>query len=223
MHAVELIASAIKNDPECPEIHFEQKEGLCCATGRTGPTVPRSELFGKSFTNGDALAFPLSDRVSIAAYIALKFKWERMGSWMCDGETFLRLDRIGVRNVVLADEMPEKWAGYATISYKKHGALRAPVNTGRQRFWLFETRLVDCTRMEDVWEWWTILNLALHGGFGRRIIETLDCPTHVMKKCGLEKWMRFEKWARFRYHSALYTFLCYLLPSMEELKNEKSS
>jgi hypothetical protein len=116
--------------------------------------------------------------------------------------------------------MPEQWVGYATTSYKKHGSLKTPVNTGKRRVWLFETRLVDCTDMATVLEWWAILNSALLREFGRQILETLDCPQHVMKKCGLTKWLAFEKWARPRYKSALYAFLCYLLPSQKELEDE---
>jgi len=156
------------------------------------------------------------------AYYALKFKWERMNSWFCDGVTFERLTRQDVRAKVFQDAMPEQWSGYATTSYKKHGALNAKVNTGVQRIWLFETRLVDCTDMANVREWWEVLNTALRAGIGRSVLESLECPTFVMSKVGLTTWLEFEEWARPKYLSALYAFLCYLLPSQEELKHEQA-
>lgn len=223
MHPVQLISSALRNthDPDCPDVPSSTSLGLCAITGQEGATVSRKVLLGKSFTDGAALAAPQSDRVSVEAYIALRYKWERMSSWWCDGGVFKRLDRAGVRAAVFGT-MPtnNQWAAYATTSYKKHGALRTPVNTGGRRVWLFETRSVDCSDMETVADWWVRLNYALRLGFGRPILETLNCPAFVMAKVGLREWMEFEAWARPRRNAALYAFLCYLLPSQEELKNE---
>lgn len=221
MHAVELIARALP-ESEAPSPPAKG-EGVCCVTGVSGPVVARKDLFGASFTDGALLAAPHSDNVGLAAYRALKHRWERMSSWFCDGQEFKRLDRIGVRDAVL-DSLPKRpWCGYATTSYKKHGALRTPVNSGLKAVWLFETRLVDCSNRTKMFDWWQVLNAALREGIGRSIMETLDCPGLVMRKIGARYWMDFERWARPRYKDPLYAFLCYLLPSQEELKAEQSA
>jgi len=221
MHPAQLIYSALNPaDTDRPDVPSDIETGVCAVTGDEGPTLPRKDLFGKSFTDGAVLAAPDSDRVSVAAYVALRYKWERMSSWICDGETFSRLDRVGVRNAVLSEPPDRPWCTYATTSYKKHGALRAPINGVGRRVWLFESRLVDCSDTDLVADWWVHLNAALRLGFGRPILETLDCPTHIMRKVGLRGWMEFESWALPRRNTALYSFLCYLLPSQKELRNE---
>lgn len=220
MHAANLISAAITNHEDRPLLPCEPVEGVCAITGEQGACVPRKKLLGKSFTNGDVLDRPESDMVSIDAYYALKFKWERMNSWFTDGITFERLTRQDVRAKVFQESMPAQWSAYATTSYKKHGALNAKVNTEKSRIWLFEMRLVDCTDMTKVTEWWDVLNVALRAGIGRTVLESLDCPPFAMSKVGLKTWMDFEVWARPKYLSSLYAFLCYLLPSQEELKHE---
>lgn len=217
-HPVNLIYSAIEKQP----LPCEPVEGICVVTGVYGPSVPRKELFGKSFTNLDLLARPDSDMVGIEAYQALKHPSERKNSWFCDGKTFRKLTRIEVREMVFAESLPERWIGYATTSYKKHGALRTPINTGNSRLWLFEMRVVDCTDMKKVKAWWSTLNTYLRLGFGRSILETLDCPPYLIQKIGLGHWLGLHSWARDKYQSGLYQFLCYLLPSQEELKNERT-
>ena len=222
MHPVNLIAQAIPTHSEGTELPCEPQEGVCALTGAVGACVPRKELLGKSFTNGDLLARPDSPLVSVDAYRALKFKWERMSSWLCNGVTFQRLDRQGVRQQALFAAMPSQWTAYATTSYKKHGSLNAVVNTGSRRVWLFETRLVDLSNMTQVMDWWNVLNMALRAGIGRSVMETLECPPFVIAKVGLLTWLDFEAWARPRYLSAMYAFLCYLLPSQDELKHENN-
>lgn len=218
MHPCSLIAQSLKDDKA--ELPCEPVKAVCAVTGMETMCIPRAELFGKSFTNGDLLENPASDWVSVDAYLALKYKWERMGSWFCDGEIFERLTRQGVREKVLQQDMPKQWAAYATTSYKKHGSLRARVNTSESRIWLFEMRLVNMTDFARAFDWWEILNDALRAGIWRSIIESLECPLFVIDKIGLKTWMEFEAWARPKYLSALYAFLCYLLPSQEELKLE---
>jgi len=220
MHPINLIASAIKNDPERPELPCSPVAGICAVTGDEGLCVPRKELFGKSFTNADLFICPSSNMVSVNTYIALKYKWERMSSWICDGETFTKLYRVKVRDRVLAADKPAMWSGYVTTSYKKHGALKAPINRRQSNIWLFEMRLVDCSDRNRLMAWWQTLNTALRGGIWRSVIESLECPNIVIKNVGINTWLKFEAWARPRYQSALYGFLCYLLPSQEELKNE---
>lgn len=216
MHAVELLASALGR----PEgLHAEQ--GVCCLTGRSGPSVPRKTIIKKSFTNLDVLAAPGSDRVSVDAFVALGHKWERMSSWICTGSSFRRLDRIGVREAVF-DPPSEPWCAYATTSYKKHGALFARVNTGGSRWWRFENLDVDCANpmMPDIW---ARLNVEIRTGLPRTMLERVDCPAGLLKRIGVERWLRFRAWAEPLKARPVYRFMVYLLPSQEELKAEPRS
>jgi hypothetical protein len=216
MTAIDLIAAALP-----PEIPPEPSvEGICCVTGATCETISRKHVIKPSFTNLDLLHAPGSDRAGVAAWMTLNHKWERMSSWVCNGETFVRLDRKGVREQVLSrDEIVLPCAYYATTSYKKHGSLLAPANPPGRRVWLFEMRLVDCSDMDDVVDTWTRLRAAQDSGISRPLIESLDIAPGYMGKIGWRVWRDFERWARPRMRSSLYSFLTYLLPSKRELKN----
>lgn len=222
MHPVNLIADGLSaKDPDLPVFDGELENGICAVTGAYGKTMHRKLLLGKSFCDGERLLAPDSDRISLDAYLAMKYKWERMSSWVCDGIEFKKLNRTQVRDAVLSNNITPPWIGYATTSYKKHGALRVSINHGKQNVWLFETRIVDCSDTALLVEWWDCLNVAIRLGIGRSILESLDCPAFVMRKIGIEKWIDFEMWAKPKAKSVMYAFLCYLLPSQEELKNEK--
>lgn len=222
MTAIELIYNAIKNEQDCHILPEKQQMGICALTGKEALCVDRKELLGKSFTNGDSLIRPDSDKVSIEAFVVLKYKWERMSSWFCDGVAFDRLSRIQVREKVFMSSLPKTWIGYATTSYKKHGVLNTPVNSANSKVWLFETRRVDLSDNIKTMEYWEVLNTALRQGIGRSVMETLDINPAFISKIGINNWIKFEQWARPRYQSALYSFLCYLLPSQEELKGENN-
>ena len=232
MHPIRLIYSALtKQRKPLPSLHCEPVTAVCAVTGETLPCLPRKDVLGASFTNMNLLAAPNSEYVSAEVLQVWEYGYrtaedkkrdkrpERMSSWFCDGVTFDELDRQGVRAKVFQSEMPPVWTAYATTSYKKHGSLRARVNHGAQRVWLFEERLVDLTDMDTTQAWWGVLNQALRDGFGRSVLETLDCPPYLMAKHGLAKWQAFEAWAQGKVNSARYAFLCYLLPSHEELKH----
>lgn len=221
MHSVDLIAAALGDTAE--PLPGEPVEGVCCVTGDVTQCIPRKFLLGKSFTNLDLLAAPGSGLVGVAAWRALTHKWERMSSWLCDGESFRKLTRVEVRGIVIAGDYPSLWIAYATTSYKKHGALRTPVNSGSKRVWLFEMSLVDCSDHARLLSIWERLNLELRSGFSRTVMETLEPNSYVLKEVGFARWRDFERWARPIYHGPLYQFLCYLLPSMEELKDEHKS
>ena len=217
MTAVDLIASALppETPPEPPE------EGVCCVTGATGPTISRKHVLKPSFTQLDLLKEPSSTRAGVAAWRALTFKWERMSSWACNGQSFVRLDRKGVReHVLIRDESTIPCAYYATTSYKKHGALLAPANPPCRRVWLFETVLVDCSDMAAVTDMWSRMRRAQDQGIPRPLIETLDIAPSYMAKVGWRVWRDFYGWARPRVHSPLYRFISYLLPSQKELRDE---
>lgn len=231
MQTVNLIAAALKRelgeDYLAREFESDLVIGICAVTGKYDVCVPRKDLLGKSFTNGDLLAAPQSKLISLDAYTALTYKWERASSWYCDGYNFIRLNRKGVRNMilnpvrVLTPDRANAWSGYVTTSYKKHGSLFTKVNRhGGKVIWRFETRDVDCTDHVKLMKIWDRLNLELRSGIGRTIMESLDCPPFLIKKIGIQRWVAFEQWARPLYQGALYQFLCYLLPSQEELRFE---
>lgn len=213
MHPISLIYF---NLPE--KLELEAIDAVCCITGESGPCVKRKDLLGKSFTNVDLLACPDSDFVGIDAYSVMKNRKTR-SSWFCSEAEFMPLTRVTVREMVFKPEMPKVWAAYATTSFKKHGVLKTRVNTGNHRVWLFEELLVDCSDIGKVNNWFVIMDKALRSGISRPVIESLECSPFVIEKVGLKTWMNFDKWARTKYQSALYSFLTYLLPSQEELRN----
>lgn len=218
MHTVNLIANAL-NWVEAPE---EPRVGTCCVTGETCSTISRKHAIKPSFTNWDRLRAPDSDRVGISAWRALTCSWERKSSWTCDGREFTRLDRRGVRERVFDFGVADRSnACYATTSYKKHGALWAPVNPPGRKVWAFETRLVDCSDEAFVRETWKRLRDAQNAGISRTSIETLEINQYFLSKVGWRAWSDFEWWAKSRVNSPLYAFLTYLLPSQEELKSWK--
>jgi len=219
MHAVNLIARAIRDNSECPVLPASATNGICCVTGDSGSCVNREEIFGKSFTNLDILKAPESPLISTDAYLALGYKWERMSLWICDGNQFIRPDRKQVREYVLHGMPLDAWAAYVTTSYKKHGALWAKINNGPYGVWRFEMRDVDCRDVKKINAMYDRLNTALYSGIGRSILESLDCSAFIVGKIGINKWLEFEQWARPIYQSSLYQFMCYFLPSKEELKN----
>ncbi|MGH8019573.1 MAG: hypothetical protein ACREIA_15090, partial [Opitutaceae bacterium] len=193
MTTIDLIAAALppESPPETP------REGVCCVTGETGPTIARAHALKPSFTNLDLLRAPRSDRASVAAWRVLNHAPVRQSLWLCDGRELRLLKRTDVRPLVL-EGVPGAypWAGYATTSYKKHGALRAPVNTGSSQRWLFEMRVVDCSDRAAVAATWARLRAAQQAGIPRPLIECLDVSPGHMARIGWRAWREFEAWAR---------------------------
>jgi hypothetical protein len=227
MNAIELIAQALPK-VELPE---EPQEGICCVTGTKTQTINKDWAIKDSFTNFDLLVAPSSDRISLPAWRVLTYtvvhpdptkkrdlRPLQSSSWMCDGKQLYLLDRKGVRVQVLNGVDEKQWCGYATTSYKKHGALRAPLNQKSKQIWLFETIFVDCSDRIKVKDTWSKLCEAQLAGISRPLIESLDIAPGYISKIGFKTWITFEHWARPRMWSPLYQFLTYLLPSQEELK-----
>jgi hypothetical protein len=212
--AIDLIAAALP--PETPP--EEPKPGLCCVTGAECATIARKHVVKPSFTNLDLLRAPQSDRAGVAAWRVLNHAPARQSLWWCDGHDLRLLKRVDVRALVLNGVTAPQWSGYATTSYKKHGALRAPVNSGPRQLWLFEMLVVDCSDRGQVAEMWERLRAAQDAGIPRPLIEALDVAPGYIAKIGWRVWRDFETWARSRMKSPLYQFLTYLLPSQEELK-----
>lgn len=222
MHSISLLSDAIPAGEREP-LPSAPVRGVCCITGAEGDCIPRRDLLGKSFTDQGLLRAPDSPLVSVEAWWALKFRWERMSSWLCDGETFTRLDRQVVRAHVIGGVDRPRWAGYVTTSYKKHGSLRAPVNSRGRQVWLFEMLLVDCTDRARVAEWWGVMTQAQRDGVSRRSMEEMAMPPGIQRKIGIEVWEQFRAWARDKSASPLYRLCCYLLPSQDELSAERSA
>lgn len=220
MTASHLISRALAGETE--PLPCAAEEGICCMSGYTEPTIPRKQLIANSFTDRDLMRRPDSDRIGVATWDALCHKWQRMSSWICDGKTFERLDRQGVRRYVIGGVSAKHWAAYATTSYKKHGALRAQVNTNGTHFWRFENTTVDCSDRAKLMDWWDRLNHYLRAGIVRSVLESGRCSPYAIKCAGVREAMEFDSWAASRWRSPMYQFLCYLLPSQEELKNENS-
>jgi hypothetical protein len=148
---------------------------------------------------------------------------ERQACWWCDGKEFRIVRKPEMRKIVLDGSPTTPWAMWITTSYKKHGSVRARVNRAGFGVIAFDERLVDTSKDWLVNQWWENLNAALAAGISRTVIETLDCPAHIMRECTLPVWMAFEHWARPVHQSSLYALLCYLLPSKEERDNADPS
>lgn len=226
MHPIKFVANQIKKMPDCPQLpdNLSFEKGICAITGEYSETIPRRHLLGKSFTDGQYLISPNSNRVSIDAWIVLKYKWTRMSSWICNEEFgFKRLNRSEVRDIVLnIDDIATPWCAYCTTSYKKHGIFRVKISTALKKRILFEMRMVDLSNKGEIGQYWHNLNTALRAGIPRSALETLNCPPSIMRKVGLGFWMEFYSWAQRHKNRPLYAFLCYLLPSKREMKNEQA-
>lgn len=233
MHAVDLIASALSDEQKYP-VPVTPAQGICCVTGAETLTIPRRKLFGSSFMDANLLAAPDSDRVGLNAWYAMQFgetglnedgtrkkrrkKPEMQACWWTDGRVFRVVGKAEIRQMVLQGAPSTPWAGWVTTSYKKHGALRSPVNTEPFGIWGFDDVRVDCRDIETVRAWWRVLRQAQNDGIGRQAIEAAEMPPALIAKIGVETWFRFERWARVRYQWPLYRFLVYLLPSQAEIK-----
>lgn len=215
---------------QVPPLPSEPVEGTCCITGAVGPCIPREHLIKPdTFCDQDKLRAPLSPLVSVDVWTAWRFGSRAEGkkkdmrpecnqSWWCDGREFRVLRRADVRELVLSGSPSTPWAMWVTTSYKKHGSLRAVVNTGQRGTVAFDEATVDCSDGAKVSEWWGRMNEFAHLGLGRGVQEQLVCPGWLMAKAGLRAWMEFEAWARPLYRTPLYALLCYLLPSKDEVR-----
>lgn len=221
MHPVNIIAPALRAQDDCPDTPPNIVDGICCVTGQQTKTIDAKTLFSSNFCNIDLFRAPTSKRVGIDAYITLKYRPERMACWISGNGIFRKLKRQEIRGIVLGGCDYDIWTAYVTTSYKKHGALFSHVNKGRFGFWRFEMLDVDCRDIKKVTNYYNRINDALHDGFGRSVIESLDCPAFLLKKYGIDKWLKFYRWAKGKENMPLYKFMCYLLPSQEEIKKEK--
>lgn len=229
MHTVDLIANSLTDDQREP-LPVDAEPGLCCVTGIETETIPAKKLLGSNFMDNNLLDAPHSDRVGVNVWHAFqhgyltdptkkrKKKPEFMACWYCDGERFIEVDKAAIRQLVLHGSPARHWAGWVTTSYKKHGALRSPVNNSAFGFWGFDDLLVDANDKTAVIDMWQHLRQAQGVGIGRTGIETLDVPVKIMLRIGITRCNEFTQWAEAYYLSPLYKLLTYLLPSQKEIK-----
>jgi hypothetical protein len=185
--------------------------------------VARKDLFGRSFVDQNLMRAPASQHVGTNAWTALRHVPERKANWWCDGDTFRTVTRSEVRDLVLNGVTAPQWCGYITTSYKKHGALRAPVNSGGTQRWLLETRVVDCSARTVVRELWHRMRDLRMAGATREQIAALDVPPSALKRIGIARWMDFAAYMRTHQEDGLFALLLHLMPTQDELRKSKTS
>lgn len=231
MNQFDLFAQSLDPaDPDYPTYGGAIKPGLCCVTGeRSSETIPRICAIKPSFTQIDLLRAPDSDRVSLDAFRALTYKWERQSSWIADRDRFIRFEKPSIpkiRTFVFGSACPKAWVGYANVTYHKHGILLARVNRANSltQIWAWENETVsfesDCARaMYDVLREWQDRGIPAFSASNPPML-TLSPDDWLIAKIGVKAWTEFELWARPKYQSRLYRFMVYLLPSQKELLGE---
>jgi len=234
MHTVDLIVSALSDAQKIPT-PVTPEWGICCVTGEETMTIPRKKLFGNSFMDANKLAAPDSDRVGVNAWWAMQYgaagrnedgtikkrrkKPEMQACWWATIGDFRVIGKPEIRQMVLTGSPSTPWAGWVTTSYKKHGALRAPVNAASFGIWAFDDLIVDASDRNRVLSWWRRLRQAQDAGIGRTAIETGELSPKLIIRVGVDIWQAFDRWARTRRQAPLYKLLAYLLPSQKELKD----
>lgn len=228
MSSIDIIYSALPSValPEAPT------EGVCCVTGEKTMTVAREFGIKPTFTNLDILKAPSSDRIGVKAFSVLTFSVPaegkkvdlaplRQSHWIAtdSGIEYFK-SKSDIRPYALGEKTPDSdWCMYVTTSYKKHGALFAPLNSvkNKDRRILFESHIVDL-KTKNTKVWWDILRTSQQAGIPRSVLETGDCNPALINKIGIKKWEIFYEFAHDKIKNRLYQFLVYLLQSQEELK-----
>jgi len=225
-----LIARHVGTEVDTSELQIQRD--ICCLTGLETDCVPVKQLITSSFTDGARFRAPSSAWIGLDVYQSWKYGFrgegkkqyfcpERMSCWYVDDSQFqYQINKIRIRDVALKGGVPP-WAMWVTTSYKKHGSLRATLNNKLFGRVAFDNVVADCSDSIKTLEWYSRILDIQSKGFNRFILESLDCPVHVLKKNDHKEWDVFYRWAKPIYMSPLYKFLCYLLPSKEELNAEE--
>lgn len=229
MHTVDLIAEALSQEQKC-KLPETPKENICCVTGDYVQTISKKHLFGSSFCDHQLLKVPTSDYVGINAWYAFKYGYlsdpqkkklktpETQSCWFADGKTFKEFKKIEIRKLFLFGSPNTPWACWVTTSYKKHGALRAPINYNLHGRIGFDDLIVNGNDLKKKIHIWEKLREAQMLGISKNTMSTLDISIYELQKIGVGKCKTFLSWANSWYHSPLYLLLCYLLPSKEEIQ-----
>ena len=228
--AIDLIAAHIASDVDVSGLEIRQE--VCCITGVKCECVPMGAVITTSFTDGQLFKAPSSEWVSLSTYQAWKFgiraegkkrdmNPERNSCWVVNRDAWRHgLKKAEIRQVALEGVTPP-WACWVTTGYKKHGTLRTPVNSSRHGVIAFNDLRADCSDPERVMGMFERMKSIQLVGFGRKIIETLECPPGYQKRYGFGPWNEFYSWAKSIYLSPLYQFVCYILPTKEEMDAER--
>ena len=210
--AVDLVCAALGGPAYEPE-----RVDTCCFTGRREPCVPRRRILGASFLDQGLLRAPASPWIGVATATAMRHPPTRKSSWFCDGRVFRPLKKPDARALVLDESSvpADHWAGYVTTSYKKHGALRAPVNGPGGRRWLFETQPVDAWGMRA---WYERLLAARVAGVSRGALESLEPSPRDLRAVGVRGWTALVRWASPRRADPRFALALYLLPAEAEVR-----
>lgn len=229
MNSIDVIYSALPS-VDLPE---EPTEGVCCVTGENTMTVSRSHGIKPTFTNLDILKAPSSDRIGIKAFAVITYSVPtegkkvalaplRQSHWLAvkDNIRYFK-KKEEIRPYALGEKTPDgEWCMYVTTSYKKHGALFAPVNAKkRDRRILFEQQIIDLAP-DYIRSWWERLRKAQDEGIPRPVIENGEASPALIRNVGVQKWREFHNFAHDKIKNRVYQFLVYLLPSQEELKGK---
>lgn len=224
MHPTDLIAMHVEMDTP------ETKHEICALTGVQCECVPLKSIISSSFTDGRLFAYPSSNWLGVNVYKAWKFEIrhpdkkrgfapERNSCWVVNKTGWqYKLVKREIRDIALNGYDPP-WSCWVTTGYKKHGSLRAVVNNSRFGAIALNESLADCSDVGKTKILYDTMHDMQISGFGRKILETLDCPPGYLKKYGFEKWNKYREWAKPFYQSALYQFVCYILPTKEEMES----
>jgi hypothetical protein len=214
------------------EPYFDVVFETCCVTGQKKPCIARKHLISSSFTDWSLCAAPASPYVGVDVFAAWTYGTradgkkrdfcpERHACWVASDTEFRKITRPEIRDMVLHGYHAGKtWAGWITTSYKKHGSIRAKVNTSPHGVWGFDDTCPDASNERKVSSWWDTMRIYQEAGISRMSMESGEMPPGIMKSIPLETWMEFKDWSSDKIHSNLYRLLAYLLPSKEEIKIE---
>lgn len=201
------------------ELKHEPYEATCALTGETRQCVPIKDCVSSNFTEWDVLTDPETEMMCVEAYYALKFRWERFSSWLCSRGKFVRVDKDIIRDVLFNGFADAPWSMFITTSYKKHGALRCPVNTGNHGYIGFDEAVIDCRDSDYCVEVYDHVFAAFARGANRNDLESLRPSKWTLKALGIKGWQEYKAWAEDKVESSLYRLCVYLLPPRKELED----
>jgi len=138
---------------------------------------------------------------------------------LCSRGKFVRVDKNIIRDVLFNGFSDAPWSMFVTTTYKKHGALRCPVNTGSHGYIGFDEAVIDCRDRDYCVEVYEHVFAAFARGANRNDLESLRPSKWTLKALGIKGWQEYKTWAEDKVESPLYQFCVYLLPPRKELED----